>query len=184
MKKDNKRKEHDFYPTPVEEVEKILKYIDLRNRGNKVLEPGAGNGNIVETVKKQYPNKHMTSIEIREEEELCLTLMSDKVIIDDFLSLDIKEKYDVIIGNPPFTLAKEFVEKSLSLLNDEGILIFLLRTAFLESQKRYEFWQKNPINGLYVLSKRPSFTGTGTDTTCYSWFIWDKRSNNHPVNVI
>jgi len=26
---------------------------------------------------------------------------------------------------------------------------------------------------LHVISKRPSFTGGGTDATEYAWFIWD-----------
>ena len=54
-------------------------------------------------------------------------------------------KYDIIIGNPPYSLAKEFILKSLDSLNDNGILIFLLRTAFLESKSRYQFWQENKV---------------------------------------
>jgi len=27
---------------------------------------------------------------------------------------------------------------------------------------------------MFVLSKRPSFTGKGTDATDYAWFVWDK----------
>lgn len=53
-------------------------------------------------------------------------------------------------------------------------MIFLLRTNFLESKKRFEWWQDKPPTKLYVLSKRPSFTGKGTDATSYSWFIWEK----------
>ena len=70
------------------------------------------------------------------------------------------------------------------MLNDDGKLIMLLRTAFLESKSRYEFWQKNKLNGLYVLSKRPSFTGNGTDATSYSWFIWDKSTEKQEIKVI
>ena len=90
----------------------------------------------------------------------------------------------MIGGNPPYSSAKEFVEKSLKLLNKDGVLIFLLRTAFLESKSRYEFWQQNPISGLYVLSKRPSFTGKGTDATSYSWFIWRKNDDKQQIKVI
>ena len=98
--------------------------------------------------------------------------------------LDNTEKYDVIIGNPPYTYAREFIEKCLSLLSDNGKLIFLLRTAFLESKSRYQFWQDNPLSGLYVLSKRPSFTGKGTDATSYSWFVWDKSTDKQEIRVI
>lgn len=108
-----------------------------------------------------YPNKKLTGIEIREEEQDNLNAICDQVICGDYLKLNSSKKYDIIIGNPPFSLAKEFVEKSLDLLNENGVLIFLLRTAFLESKKRFEFWQSNPVTGLYVLSKRPSFLSRG-----------------------
>lgn len=70
------------------------------------------------------------------------------------------------------------------MLNENGKLIFLLRTAFLESKSRYDFWQENPLSGLYVMSKRPSFTGNGTDATSYSWFVWDKSTNKQEIKVI
>lgn len=82
--------------------------------------------------------------------------------------------YDVIIGNPPYSLALDFINKSLELLHPGGLLIFLLRTNFLESEKRFKWWQEHPLSGLYTLHKRPSFTGRGTDATSYSWFVWER----------
>ena len=179
-----KRQSYDFYATPVDTIEKILEHVDLKQYGNNVLEPSAGNGRIIEIIRKKNPEKHITSIEIREEEKDMLLKISDEVIIGDFLKKDDFKKYDIIIGNPPYSQAIEFVEKSLELLSDNGILLFLLRTAFLESKSRYEFWQKNPLTGLYTLSKRPSFTGKGTDSTSYSWFLWDKSNEKQIIKVI
>lgn len=59
----------------------------------------------------------------------------------------------------------------------------LLRTSFLESKNRYEFWQRYPLNGLYVLNKRPSFTGHGTDATNYAWFVWN-NSEKQTIKVL
>ena len=122
-------------------------------------------------------------VELREEEynNLC-RLNIDDVIINSYYN--IRDKFDIIIGNPPYSEAQEFIEHSFELLNENGILIFLLRTNFLESKKRYEFWKKNPLSKLYTLSKRPSFTGKGTDATSYSWFIWDNSSNVQEIKVI
>ena len=149
-----------------------------------MLEPSAGNGNIVKILKEKYPDKNITSLELREEEYNNLNELSDRVVIDDFLYRNIQNKYDIIIGNPPYSLAIEFVKKSLNCLKDDGILIFLLRTAFLESRGRYKFWQENPLTGLLTLSKRPSFTGHGTDATSYSWFVWDKSTDKQYIKVI
>ena len=178
------RKPFDFYVTPIDVVENLLNNIDLNQYGDKILEPSAGNGNICRVVKSYYPNKNITALEIREEELENLTQCSDEVIIGDYLQMDIQNKYDIIIGNPPYSKAIEFVKKSLELLEENGILILLLRTAFLESRARYEFWQENPLSRLYTLSKRPSFTGKGTDATSYSWFMWDKQTNNQYIKVI
>lgn len=73
---------------------------------------------------------------------------------------------------PPYSLALDFINKSLELLHPGGLLIFLLN--FLESEKRFKWWQEHPLSGLYTLHKRPSFTGRGTDATSYSWFVWER----------
>lgn len=106
-----------------------------------MLEPGAGSGNIIKTLQK-YGDFSIDAVEIRPEEAQHLQDLGVNVIIDDFLSMDLGKKYDLIIGNPPFNQAIEFVEKSLGLLKSGGRLIFLLRTAFMESDQRFEFWQQ------------------------------------------
>lgn len=178
------RKDYDFYATPPYVIYNLLDNLDLNRYGKYVLEPSAGNGNISRIIKEKYPDKIVTSIETREEEYYNLCFSSDQVVFYNYLNLDFIGRYDIIIGNPPYSLALEFVNKSIQLLNDNGILIFLLRTAFLESKSRYDFWQQNPLSGLYTLSKRPSFTGRGTDATSYSWFIWDKSTNKQVIKII
>lgn len=178
----SERKPSDFYATPVEVVENFLHNYKLPN--GSILEPSAGNGNIVQAIKNMDKSRLVTALELREEEQINLSKITNEVVIQDYLNWETDRRFDVIIGNPPYSLAVEFVNKSLELLSDRGVLIFLLRTAFLESKSRYEFWQNNPLNGLYALSKRPSFTGKGTDATSYSWFIWDKRTKKQEIKII
>lgn len=78
---------------------------------------------------------------------------------------------DLIISNPPFSLAQEFIGYAIPRANTT---IMLLRLNFLASIKRYDWWKNHSPTSLYVLSKRPSFTGEGTDATDYAWFVWDK----------
>lgn len=79
---------------------------------------------------------------------------------------------DLILTNPPFSLALEFLKKSLS---EAKTVIYLLRLNFLGGIKRKQFWDEHPPSHLYVLAKRPSFFDTGgTDATEYAWFCWDR----------
>jgi len=92
-------------------------------------------------------------------------------------------EYSTIITNPPYSIAQQFVEKAFKLAGKDTDIIMLLRLAFLESKKRREFWQSHPVNGLYVLSERPSFTGAGTDAAAYAWFVWN-NSDRQITEVI
>lgn len=74
-----------------------------------------------------------------------------------------------VMTNPPFSLAMEFVERSLAEV--DGAVVMLLRLAWLASQKRAPFLRKHTPS-VYVLPKRPSFTGKGTDSADYGWFVW------------
>ena len=173
-----KRKESDFYATPLESVYSLLDNYNNISPNDRILEPSAGNGNIIKALRNRGYKNFITAIELREEERKNLHESgADQVAILDFIKYGQcvnYEDYDVIIGNPPYSLAPEFIDKSLELLKPGGRLIFLLRTNFLESDKRFEWWQDKLPNGLYTLHKRPSFTGKGTDATSYSWFIWEK----------
>ena len=170
-----KRNEADFYATPLETVYALLDNYDDIEPDDIILEPSAGNGNIIRALRNRGYKNRIDAIELRDTEKDNLIGLADNIEITDFLDLDPwHSRYSVIIGNPPYSLAQEFIDKSLELLAPGGRLILLLRTNFLESKKRFEWWQDKIPNGLYVLSKRPSFTGKGTDATSYSWFIWEK----------
>jgi hypothetical protein len=148
-----------------------------------ILEPSAGNGNFIKVIHEYDYDDYVTAIEIRDEERNTLEQLADEVIITDFLNWYPNKKYKTIITNPPYSIAQEFIEHCFKIADKDTEIIMLLRTAFLESKKRYPFWQKHPVNGLYTLSNRPSFKGKGTDATSYSWFIWN-NGKQQEIKVI
>lgn len=176
------RKPHDFYATPVDVVKNFLNGYNLPE-GN-ILEPSAGNGNIIKAIRETGFSNNITAVELREEEVSNLNEIANEVIIGDFFKYVPTKEFSVIIGNPPYTYAKEFIDKCFEISNENTVIIMLLRTAFLESKSRFNFWQQHPLNELHVLSKRPSFTGKGTDATSYSWFVWDNRNSSQAIRVI
>ena len=84
---------------------------------------------------------------------------------------DWQEGTDLILTNPPYSIAQEFIEHGIQ---HSETCIMLLRINYLGSISRHKWWKKYTPVALHVLSKRPSFTGKGTDATDYAWFVWDK----------
>lgn len=74
-----------------------------------------------------------------------------------------------ICTNPPYSLALEFVRRSLEWRPE--YVVMLLRLNWLASKRRADFLRGN-MPDVYVLPKRPSFTGKGTDATEYAWMVW------------
>jgi len=151
-----KRIDKDEYQTPVWAVKLIMNEIDW-NAVPTFLEPCLGQGNIF----NNFPGARKSFCDINSG--------------DDYLKQGTpKPLFDLIITNPPYSLALEFLEKSL---REAKTVIYLLRLNFLGSQKRYTFWSLNPPTHLFVLSRRPSFTEDGnTDSTEYAWFAFDRGS--------
>lgn len=169
------RKKADFYETPFSTIYALLNNYNGIKPNDLILEPSAGSGNIIKALRDFGHKNKIDAMEIREEEKQNIQF-ADNVFIDDFLTTNVLSKYDLIIGNPPYSLAKEFIDKSFELLKPDGKIIFLLRTNFLESQRRRDWWQDKIPSKLFVCAKRPSFTGKGTDATSYSWFIWEMNN--------
>lgn len=82
---------------------------------------------------------------------------------------------DLVIGNPPYSLAEQFVCHSLTLVKPNGYVIFLLRLSFLCSSKRINgLYQKHPLRAFAPIAPRPSFTEGGNDNSEYAAFVWQQ----------
>ena len=119
-----------------------------------VLEPSCGSGEYITALHKLFPNVNITGIEYNETiYKSILQLNNDKISIInmDYLKYETNKKYDLIIGNPPYFVMKKedvdksyhqyfegrpnvfilFIIKSIKLLNNDGILSFILPKNFL-----------------------------------------------------
>jgi hypothetical protein len=118
-----------------------------------VLEPCIGDGAIVQVLRNYTSDIDWCEIQLGR----------------DFLTYEPDRRYDWVITNPPYTLAKEFIDHAYTMADN---VVMLLRVNFLESLKRKMWWEQHKPSHIYVLSKRPSFTGNGTDATGYMWCRW------------
>lgn len=146
----------------------------------RVLEPSAGKGAWVQAISEEIKPKFLDVVDLQfpHGSRLLMYELCTSVCEQDFLSYKspYPEGYQLILGNPPFGPACDHVEHAYSLLSRGGRLVFLLRSAFVESTKRAAFWAKHPLEHEYRLVERPSFTGGGNDSCAYSVFVWRKPS--------
>jgi hypothetical protein len=182
----------DFYETPESAVDVML--LDLagmieatrcahcrtakrRTAGRyRFLDAGSGGGAIGRVVLKHFPKSSVRGIEFdaARVEEAKAAACPFPIVQGDFLALElaVDDRPEVVISNPPFSQWIAFAEKSLALVASGGHVALLGRLGLLESAARYSFWQNHAPKAVLVLSKRPSFTGGGSDASAYGWFVW------------
>lgn len=178
---ENGRVDNDFYATDPEAVTKLfdaLKTVGACPEAPKsFLEPCVGNGNIAGRTLELFPGVTETT---------CMDIVDrgyPGTIVHDFLSADLSgKKYDLIVSNPPYSMALEFVQKCRSLLSDTGILAMFLKVQYWEGEKRKDDLTKYPPAYCFPFSKRmPTWNnGQPTDengkrwatTMCHAWFVW------------
>ena len=160
------RRESDFYRTPPEAINTFLDAFELYPF-LYILEPCAGDGAIIKEIGKRM-KKIVTAVEIRpEEKDNLLQSGADSVYISDFLKWEPEFPVEVIISNPPYSIAQEIIEHCFNIAPKADI-IMLLRQGFLSSKERRPFWDEHPVTQYYPLSKRPSF-GTSLKCTACGW---------------
>lgn len=173
-----KRIAMDVYETPRWCVDAILDRI-YTPQMKMVLEPCAGSGNIIKAIVERDPDVQVWGMEPRGE------AFRDLVKIDrchpscvEYMDCENPGHYDLVITNPPFYCAQDMLKHTFSHCSPQRCKVticYLLRINFLASQGRRDWWTQHKPTGIYILSKRPSFTGGPTDSCDYAWFVWDTQ---------
>jgi hypothetical protein len=151
----NEKKKNGIYFTPATIIKKNIDALNpYFSKIKTVLEPSCGSCEFLNYIDTNTSNVEMTGIENNEiiyEEIKKISFKNPTQIINtDFLEWSPTQKYDLIIGNPPYFVMKKddvsteyydyfdgrpniftlFIVKSLHMLTPNGILSFILPKSF------------------------------------------------------
>lgn len=146
------RRELDFYPTPPDVTIALMEFLSLK-RDKIVWEPACG-------------DKAMSSVIKRYVDTVLETDIKDGI---DFFS--ITKDVDVIITNPPFLLAEQFIRKAL---NEADCVAMVLKSHYWHAKKRYALYVEHPPTYILPMTWRPDFLGKGGPTMDMMWTVWIK----------
>lgn len=177
------RRPLDAYYTPDPLARAIVRWAAGRIPApRRIVEPSVGGGAFVRACREEWPRARVHGVDLDPDAvglDLC-----DTQQIGDYLLTPAGSTFDLAVGNPPFGgPADRAPTKSLTrstwqrhvehaYLTAEST-VMLLRLAALESVSRAEWWRTFTPAEVAVLSRRPSFTGRGTDSCAYGVFLWD-----------
>lgn len=149
------KKENGIYFTNPNTILKNIEFLKPYIKDMKyVLEPSCGSCEFINILNKNFKKMKITGIELNKTIFDNIKVFDNKNITllnENFLSYNFENKYELIIGNPPYFVMKKqdvdksyykyfegrpnifilFLIKSLSLLNINGILSFVLPKSFL-----------------------------------------------------
>jgi methylase of polypeptide subunit release factors len=145
--------ENDFVQTPKEITEALLR---MESFEGTILEPCCGKGAISEVLKSKGYN-------VVSSDKNDYGYGSQKDVYE------IKEEYDNIVTNPPFSIKPEMVKHLFSITKKKLVLLWFVKCigACIES--------KNAIGlkTIYVLNKKINWIETKMGWL-FAWYVWEK----------
>jgi len=162
----------DYFPTP-EPVG--LKMVQLANIdvGEKMLEPSAGHGAVARFF-PEYTDRTLIEPSTELASRAGIVAVGAKVINDRFESLNIVNKYDGIVMNPPYgsggKTAMDHVTKAMKHLRNGGRIVALIPTGPSADRRFDDMMESDDAKGIYLAAniKLPQVTfekaGTGVMT--------------------
>jgi len=175
-----KRIENDYYATDPGSTFALFNVEKFDS--TSFLEPCCGEGHISKIIEYKFKNSTVDSTDLIDRGYGIGGI--------DFLKQEYDKKYDYVITNPPYKLAQEFIEKSLSITNKK--VVMFLKIQFLEGIGRYKMFKNTPLKTVHVFSGRqdpwrngePKNPKTGKkwgSTMCFAWFVWEHGYEGDPV---
>lgn len=123
-KRCNLQQDFQFFATPPEVADWLVMLAGGVHEDEKVLEPSAGTGSIIDAIHRSCPDVIVDCYELMPENKEILAKKDNiRILGDDFTKCDVAQ-YDKIIANPPFSKNQDIrhVRRMYECLNPGGVL--------------------------------------------------------------
>lgn len=160
-----KRSETDFYPTPSEVTEALLRVLNLP-KSTVIWEPACGEMDMVTVMQRAGYS----------------VIATDLSYGQDFLTEPLPE-CDWIITNPPFSVSDKFIERCA----EHGKpFAMLLKSQYWHARRRYDLFQKITPSVVCPLTWRPDFLfkkpgKRSAPLMDVQWCVWEPPYNQKTV---
>lgn len=158
----------DWYREPRWAVEALFGTLPILG---PVLDPAAGGGTIPDVARSRGIEAWGTDLAHRD--------VPGVIGGHDFLNQRTCLQPVDIVSNPPYKHAVAWLHRSLEVASHRVCL--LVRNDFLSSQDRYGLFKGTPVEGVLILSRRPSMPPGPADPDeakggqhDFCWIVWNK----------
>lgn len=171
-KRCNLQQEFQFFATPPEVADWLVMLAGGVHEDEKVLEPSAGTGAIIDAIHRSCNDLVVDCFELMPENKELLSKKSNiNILGDDFTTYDLG-LYDKIIANPPFSKNQDIrhVKRMYEHLNNGGTVAAIMSCHWkIASEKEcadFREWLKD-VHAKICDIEEGSFkqSGTGIETT-------------------
>lgn len=166
------RDEHDRYYTPDPIASAYARWLDVP-RGARVLEPSVGGGAWARALRSRAGLLVGVDIDpaARGLGMVHVPLAGDFADLDVGAHGDAHGEFDLVCGNPPFSVAAEHLDRALYLA---PVVALLLRSTFVEPvQSRRDLLRAHPPWAVWMWPERIRFGGAaGSDSVLHGLHIW------------
>ncbi len=151
---------------PRPETEELVDWIikDTPSTSPEILDIGTGSGCIAITLAKEIPNAHVTALDIStqaldiakgnaRELQANVTFLQKDILAPD-ISTELKQKWDIIVSNPPYICEQEQSEMEANVLHYEPRIALFVPNKdpllFYRAIGQYAIQNLKPEGNLYV----------------------------------
>lgn len=166
--KDRGRQPFDFYPTPPEPVRALLAVEGdaiANGHGRRIWEPCGHGGGIASIL--GAAGFEVIATDIRPDSDNGVAML-------DLLTAK-RRRAEIVVTNPPFSLAAEIIEQLIGALAVPYVALLLKSTYWHAMTARGALWARFRPTACYPIGWRVDFLGLGAPAMDVSWFVWDRR---------